>query len=79
MKRPEINITPIERVARMVIGGAAVVAGATLLAGPNALVAVALEVLLVLAGLDLLVTGLIGHCPLYKRLGYIPSSLRRSP
>ncbi|MGV9937272.1 YgaP-like transmembrane domain [Streptomyces olivaceoviridis] len=28
-----------------------------------------------LAGLDLLVTGATGHCPLYARLGQVPRSL----
>ena len=35
-----------------------------------------LEALLVAAGLDLAVTGALGHCPLYARLGYLPKSLR---
>ena len=34
-------------------------------------------VLLVLAGLDLVVTGALGHCPLYAELGRLPPSLRR--
>jgi hypothetical protein len=36
----------------------------------------ALEALLAAAGLDLAVTGALGHCPLYARLGYLPRSLR---
>ena len=73
-----VNVTPPERVARIVIGAAAVVGGIALLtAGPGVIVLV-LEVLLVLAGLDLLVTGAVGHCPLYTRLHHVPSSLRGS-
>ena len=72
-----VNITPGERVGRIVIGLAAVIAGGALLAGAGSVLAVLLEVLLVLAGLDLLVTGAFGHCPLYQRLGYVPASLRR--
>jgi hypothetical protein len=34
------------------------------------------EVLLVAAGLDLVVTGALGHCPLYRKLGHVPTSLR---
>ena len=34
-----------------------------------------LELLLIAAGLDLLVTGAIGHCPLYQKLGHVPKSL----
>jgi hypothetical protein len=38
---------------------------------------VVLEALLIAAGLDLVVTGALGHCPLYQRLGHMPRSLRR--
>ena len=44
----------------------------------GAALAVVLEVLLAVAGLDLVVTGALGHCPLYSRLGHVPASLRRS-
>jgi hypothetical protein len=43
-----------------------------LLAVAGSVVAVVLEVLLVLAGADLLVTGALGHCPIYRKLGYVP-------
>ena len=79
MKRPSINITPAERVGRILIGGAAAVAGAVLLSAASGTVAVALELLLVLAGLDLVVTGAIGFCPLYRKLGHVPRSLRSQP
>ena len=76
MKRPEINIAPAERAARVVIGGAAAVVGLVLLASAGGALAVVLELALVLAGLDLVVTGALGFCPLYKKLGHVPSSLR---
>ena len=76
--RPTINITPIERAGRIVLGAAAAVLGVLLLANAGGAVAVVLEVLLVLAGLDLVVTGALGHCPLYRKLGYVPRSLRSS-
>jgi len=76
--RPSVNITPLERFGRVVIGVAAIVAGAVLLLAAGSLLAVVLEVLLVAAGLDLAVTGAIGHCPLYAKLGHVPASLRRS-
>jgi hypothetical protein len=38
--------------------------------------AVVLELLLIAAELDLAVTGALGHCPLYAKLGYLPKSLR---
>ena len=77
MKRPEINITTSERLGRVIVGVGGVLTGLVLLASAGGAVAVALEVLLVLAGLDLLVTGALGHCPLYRTLGYVPPSLRR--
>lgn len=76
MKRPQINITPLERIGRVVVGGAGAVGGSVLLSHPGGALVVILEVLLVLAGVDLLVTGAMGFCPLYKRLGYVPRSLR---
>ena len=77
MTRPEINITPLERAGRIAIGGAAAIAGLVLLASAGGALAVVLLVLLVLTGLDLVVTGALGHCPLYHKLGRMPSSLRR--
>ena len=72
-----VNITPGERLGRIVIGLAAVVAGGVLLAAASSVLAVVLEALLIAAGLDLLVTGAAGHCPLYQKLGHVPRSLRR--
>ena len=77
MTRLETNITPIERAGRIAIGAGAAIAGLLLLASAGGALAVVLEVLLVLAGLDLVVTGALGHCPLYRKLGYVPPSLRR--
>ena len=77
MNRPEINITPLERGGRIVLGATAATAGAFLLASASGALAVALLGLLVLAGLDLVVTGALGHCPLYAKLGHVPHSLRR--
>lgn len=58
-------------------GAIGAIGGLVLLAsGPGAGIAV-LEVLLVLTGRDLVVTGAIGHCPPYRKLGYTPRSLRR--
>jgi hypothetical protein len=76
MKRPEVNISTPERVGRMVIGGATAIAGAVLVGGAGSAFVAVLYVLLVLAGLDLVVTGAAGFCPLYKKLGHVPRSLR---
>jgi hypothetical protein len=63
----------------MAIGLATVIVAAVLLASAASALAVVLEVLLVAAGLDLAVTGSLGHCQLYAKLGHVPASLRRSP
>jgi hypothetical protein len=76
MKRPVVNITPTERVGRVLMGLLGVIGGAVLIAASSGALAVTLEVLLVLAGLDLIVTGALGHCPLYHKLGHTPRSLR---
>ena len=78
MRRLPINITPTERLARVAVGLAGAITGVWLLTSASGLGLVILEVLLVLAGLDLVVTGALGHCPLYRRLGYVPGSLREA-
>ncbi len=77
MKRPMINITPAERLGRIFVGLVGVIGGLVLLGSAGGAVVAVLEILLVLAGLDLIVTGALGHCPLYRRLGHVPPSLRR--
>lgn len=72
MRRPPINITPTERVGRVVVGVIGVVLGTILLGSTGGAAAIVLEVLLVLVGLDLAVTGALGFCPLYKKLGRPP-------
>ncbi|MDA8394814.1 MAG: DUF2892 domain-containing protein [Candidatus Dormibacteraeota bacterium] len=74
---PSINITPVERAGRIVLGVAAVITAVVLLASAVATLALVLEVLLLGAGLDLAITGALGHCPLYRLLGHMPKSLRR--
>ena len=77
-RRLAVNITPVERAGRVAIGVAAAVVAVILLRSAGSALAVVLEVLLAVAGLDLVVTGVLGHCPLYSRLGHVPASLRRS-
>jgi hypothetical protein len=76
MKRPVVNITPAERAGRVLIGLVGALGGILLLASGGSAFVVGLEVLLVLAGLDMIVTGALGHCPLYAKLGHVPPSLR---
>jgi Protein of unknown function (DUF2892) len=79
LKRPQVNITPAERAGRIAVGSGAAILGVVMLASAHGALAVVLLSLLVLVGLDLLVTGAIGHCPLYARLGHMPRQLRRTP
>jgi hypothetical protein len=78
MKRPQINITTSERVGRIALGGAAAATGIVVLLSAGGPLAIVLLTLLVLAGLDLVVTGALGHCPLYAKLGHVPRSPRRA-
>jgi len=78
-RRFAVNITPVERGGRVAIGLAAVIVAVVLLVSAGSALAVVLEILLIAAGLDLVVTGALGHCPLYQRLGHVPASLRGSP
>jgi hypothetical protein len=48
-------------------------------AGAGSALATVLFLLLIAAGIDLIVTGATGHCPLYQKLGYTPRSLRSQP
>ncbi len=74
-RRLSVNITPVERGGRIAIGLAAMIAGLVLVVSAGSALAAVLELLLIAAGLDLLVTGALGHCPLYQRLGHVPASL----
>ena len=73
----EINITPVERAGRVIIGALGAVGGLLLLVATPTWVTGTLEVFLILASLDVLFTGVTGHCALYKQFGFVPKSLRR--
>jgi hypothetical protein len=75
-RRLSLNITPAERIGRVLLGAAAVVTAIVLMAGAGSTIGIVLTVLLAAAGLDLVVTGALGLCPLYQKLGYVPRSLR---
>ncbi|WP_082900017.1 YgaP family membrane protein [Rhodococcus phenolicus] len=73
---PRVNITDAERVGRMVVGSLGVGGAVALFVAGATGWTMVLAVLLLAAGVDLLVTGATGHCPLYHKLGYVPASLR---
>jgi hypothetical protein len=49
-----------------------------LLTSASGALTIVLLALLVLAGPDLVLTGALGHCPLYAKLGHVPHPLRRA-
>jgi hypothetical protein len=77
LHRPSINSTPAEPAGRTGLAVAAAIAAVGLLTSATTTPAVVLEVLLPGAGLDLAITGALGHRPLHQRLGHMPKSLRR--
>ncbi len=64
------NLGTIERMLRVLLGGALAVWAAVLLRGTGALVSQLLYVALIALGVDFVVTGIRGYCPLYQRLGW---------
>ena len=78
MKQRTVNITPIERFVRVGMGIALVLTAVWVISTGISVVTVLGAVLLAGAGLDFGITGAIGYCPLYARLGYVPRSLRKS-
>ncbi|WP_370184066.1 DUF2892 domain-containing protein [Rhodococcus wratislaviensis] len=75
-QRWSVNVTPAERIVRIVIGVVGMAGGLMVIAGGASLWSMVAAVLLIAAGLDLVVTGSTGHCPLYQRLGHVPVSLK---
>jgi hypothetical protein len=64
------NLGTTERVLRVLLGGGLAIWALWLLLGGGALVQVLLYVAMIALGVDFVVTGLRGHCPLYKWLGW---------
>ena len=77
MTARRLNITAKERIARIAIGVLLITAALLLISGGLGMATGVAAILLVGAGLDLVITGVRGYCPLYARLGYIPRPLRR--
>lgn len=64
------NIGTVERVLRVIIGGALAVWALSLLLSGNGILWQLLDAALVALGIDFVVTGIRGYCPLYARLGW---------
>lgn len=79
MKR-EQNVGTTDRWIRMVGGALAALGGLILLlSGAGSLLLDLAYALLILLGLDFLVTGLRGYCPLYQRLGWSTARSHQHP
>lgn len=74
-----VNIDPAERLARITVGAGVSIIGILLLFTTRSVLATVLAGLLVLAGLDLLITGALAHCPVYATLGRTLESQHRTP
>lgn len=73
------NVGTIERSIRIVGGGLAAIIGLfILLPSPVSAVSGGIGVVLVLLGIDFVITGLTGYCPLYHRLGWSTASSQDS-
>mgnify|MGYP002779704949 CR=1 FL=1 len=64
-----VNIAWWERILRVVLGGSVVVGALLLMRATDVFGYQALAVAAALIGLDFVVTGAIGFCPLYHKLG----------
>lgn len=64
------NVGTVDRIVRVTLGGALVSWAAVRLLGGGGAVALLADLALIALGLDFVVTGIRGHCPLYERLGW---------
>lgn len=69
------NLGTTERVLRVLLGGALALWALWLLLGGGTPLQALLYIALIAVGVDFVVTGARGHCPLYKWLGW--STARR--
>ena len=64
------NLGTIERVLRVAVGGVLAVWALVWFLGGDSLIWRLLYVALIALGVDFVVTGIRGYCPLYNRLGW---------
>lgn len=77
IRKPSVSMIPAERIARVTSGLVAVLAAVTLFQDASSPAAVVLKGLVALAGLDLVITGALGHGPLYNTAGPVATSPER--
>ena len=75
---PRVNISAAEQAGRITVGAVVLISAAIWMASAMSALPALLLALLMLAGLDLVVTGGLGHCPLYGKLGHTPALRRRT-
>ena len=73
------NLAGWERVLRVVLGASMILVGALWFSGTETLGYRALAIAAAVLGLDFTVTGAIGFCPLYHKLGWRTAPARQSP
>ena len=64
------NVGTVERILRVVLGGALALWALSLFVNGDVLIWRLLDVALIAVGIDFVVTGIRGYCPLYARLGW---------
>lgn len=64
------NVGTIERAVRVALGGGLTIWALVLLFGGAGLIWLLVDVALVALGVDFVVTGIRGYCPLYNLLGW---------
>ena len=64
------NLGTMERLLRVTLGGALAIGALALVLRDDGLIWRLLYVALIAIGVDFVVTGIRGYCPLYKRLGW---------
>ena len=69
-------MSPPERVGRGYAGILMAGLGGGFLGDAGSVIVVGAELMLILAGLYLALTGMLGRCPIYRKLDHVPSSLK---
>ena len=73
------NVGSLDRVLRVLLGGALAAWAGWMLLGGGSLLALLLYLALAALGVDFVITGIRGYCPLYKWLGWSTAAPSESP